>query len=82
MSTKIWYDKYKIGYDNVDNQWMRALPLGNGRVAAMVFGNPDCEVIEVNEESMWSGKQVEEKYEQKELFRKLAEHRNELLQNN
>lgn len=27
-------------------------------------------------------KQVEEKYEQKELFRKLAEHRNELLQNN
>lgn len=62
MSTKIWYDKYKIGYDNVDNQWMRALPLGNGRVAAMVFGNPDCEVIEINEESMWSGKQVEEKF--------------------
>ena len=39
-----------------------SVPLGNGRAAAMVFDNPDCEIIEVNEESMWSGKQIHEKY--------------------
>ena len=62
MSTKIWYDKYNIGYDNVDNQWMRSLPLGNGRVAAMVYGNPDTEIIEMNEESLWGGSQLEGTY--------------------
>ncbi|MBR5460069.1 MAG: glycoside hydrolase N-terminal domain-containing protein, partial [Clostridia bacterium] len=63
MSTKIWYDKYNIGYDKVDNQWMRSLPLGNGRVAAMVYGNPEVETIEINEESLWSGSQLEEEYD-------------------
>ncbi len=63
MSTKIWYNKYNIGYDNVDNQWMRSLPLGNGRIGAMVFGNPDIETIEINEESLWSGSQLEETYD-------------------
>ncbi len=55
MSTKLWYDEF------VDD-WMWALPLGNGRVGAMVYGNPHCEQIEINEESLWSGRQLEEKY--------------------
>ena len=55
MSTKLWYDEF-------NNDWMAALPLGNGRVGAMVYGDPDCERIEINEESLWSGKQIEEKY--------------------
>ncbi len=55
MSTKLWYDEFV-------NDWMWALPLGNGRVGAMQYGNPDCEQIEINEESLWSGRQIQEKY--------------------
>ncbi len=62
MSTRIWYNKYNTGYDNINNQWMRAVPLGNGRVAAMLYGNTDTEIIQINEESLWSGRQVEEKF--------------------
>ena len=53
MSTKLWYDSF------VDN-WNHALPLGNGRVGAMFYGNPHREVMEINEESLWSGRQIKE----------------------
>ena len=55
MSTKLWYNKF------VDD-WMWALPLGNGRIGAMLYGNPDCEQIEINEESLWNGRQITERY--------------------
>lgn len=55
MSTKLWYNKF------VDD-WMWALPLGNGRIGAMLYGNPDCEQIEINEESLWCGRQITERY--------------------
>ena len=55
MSTRLWLNEY------IDD-WMCAFPLGNGRVGAMVYGNPHCERIEINEESLWSGRQIEEKY--------------------
>src|SRR5689334_13174562 len=35
--------------------WTSALPLGNGRQGAMVFGGIDSEVICLNENSLWSG---------------------------
>ncbi|MBE6749437.1 MAG: glycoside hydrolase family 95 protein [Ruminococcaceae bacterium] len=55
MSTKLWYDEFI-------NDWMWALPLGDGRIGAMQYGNPHCEQIEINEESLWSGRQIQEKY--------------------
>ena len=55
MSTKLWYDEFV-------NDWMWALPLGNGRIGAMQYGNPHCEQIEINEESLWCGRQIQEKY--------------------
>ncbi len=55
MSTKLWYNEFK-------DDWMWALPLGNGRVGAMLYGNPHCEQIEINEESLWCGRKIEEKY--------------------
>jgi alpha-L-fucosidase 2 len=36
-------------------KWEEALPLGNGRLGAMVFGSPDRERIQLNEDSIWSG---------------------------
>ena len=53
MSTNLWHNEFK-------NDWMWAFPLGNGRVGAMLYGNPDCEQIEINEESLWTGKQIQE----------------------
>ncbi|MDR0444302.1 MAG: glycoside hydrolase family 95 protein [Treponema sp.] len=37
------------------SKWEEALPLGNGRLGAMVFGSPDWEKIQLNEDSIWSG---------------------------
>jgi alpha-L-fucosidase 2 len=39
--------------------WDEALPIGNGRLAAMVFGGIKRERIQLNEESLWSGKTIE-----------------------
>jgi alpha-L-fucosidase 2 len=35
--------------------WEEALPVGNGRLGAMVFGNHGEERIQLNEETYWSG---------------------------
>jgi alpha-L-fucosidase 2 len=38
--------------------WYHALPLGNGRLGAMVFGDPVKERLQLNEESLWAGAPV------------------------
>lgn len=38
-----------------DIQWVRALPLGNGTLGGMVFGDVSLDRIQLNEESVWSG---------------------------
>jgi len=45
----LWY-KQPAGED-----WNSALPVGNGRLGGMVFGNPGTERIQLNEESLWDG---------------------------
>ena len=47
--------EYKLWYDKPAEQWVEALPVGNGRLGAMVFGNPETERIQFNEESLWAG---------------------------
>jgi len=49
----------KLLYDKPASIWEEALPLGNGRQGAMVFGGVDCERIQVNEETMWYGAPVD-----------------------
>lgn len=44
-----------LWYKTPAEDWNQALPVGNGRIGAMVFGNPGREVIQLNEESVWSG---------------------------
>jgi len=48
QDTKLWYDKPAA-------DWNAALPLGNGRIGAMVFGRPAVERIQLNEETVWAG---------------------------
>ena len=38
------------------HDWNEALPLGNGGLGAMVFGDPDIERLQLNEESIWCNK--------------------------
>ena len=45
----------KLWYDEPARQWVEALPVGNGRLGAMVFGGPEREQIQLNEETVWAG---------------------------
>ncbi|QRR00386.1 glycoside hydrolase family 95 protein [Dyadobacter sandarakinus] len=45
----------KLWYKQPARNWNEALPIGNGRIGAMVFGRPDEELIQLNEETLWSG---------------------------
>ena len=49
---------YTLWYDAPAVEWEEALPVGNGRLGAMSYGNPFHECIQVNEESLWSGAPV------------------------
>ena len=44
-----------LRYDGPATVWNEALPLGNGRLGAMVFGAPGMERVELNEETYWAG---------------------------
>ncbi|MCB0656646.1 MAG: glycoside hydrolase family 95 protein [Saprospiraceae bacterium] len=35
--------------------WEDALPIGNGRIGAMIFGDPEIEYLQLNDDSMWPG---------------------------
>jgi len=49
MNTKLWYD------EPASTDWYRALPIGNGRLGAMVFGNVIQDRVQLNEDSVWNG---------------------------
>jgi alpha-L-fucosidase 2 len=44
----LWYDKPAAN-------WNEALPIGNGYIAAMVFGTPQQERLQLNESTIWGG---------------------------
>ena len=46
---RLWYQKPAM-------TWVEALPVGNGRLGGMVFGDPRQERIQLNEDTLWSGR--------------------------
>ena len=48
MSSAIWFRQPA-------SEWNRALPVGNGRLGAMIFGGTREEHIQLNEETLWTG---------------------------
>src|SRR5579884_2720040 len=44
-----------LHYDKPATTWTEALPLGNGRLGAMVFGGVETERLQLNEDTLWSG---------------------------
>lgn len=49
------FAQYKLWYNEPARVWTDALPLGNGRLGAMVYGIPATERIQLNEETIWTG---------------------------
>jgi alpha-L-fucosidase 2 len=42
-----------LWYEQAASVWEEALPVGNGRIGAMVFGNPTKERLQLNDDSLW-----------------------------
>ena len=57
VTTQGFADDLKLCYDEPADlkKWTEALPVGNGRLGAMVFGGTSRERIQLNEESLWAG---------------------------
>ena len=47
----------KMWYDEPSDDWMKSLPIGNGRLSGMVFGGVEKEKVAFNEITLWSGQQ-------------------------
>ncbi|NCI49550.1 glycoside hydrolase family 95 protein [Sediminibacterium roseum] len=65
----------RLWYNKPSQNWNEALPVGNGRLAAMVFGDPAMERLQLNEETVWAGEPgnnvPEDKYDSIRQIRKL-----------
>lgn len=46
-------DSSVLWYKQPATEWIEALPVGNGRFGAMVFGDPNKERLQLNEDSLW-----------------------------
>jgi len=49
QNLKLWYNQPS------GDTWENALPIGNGRLGAMIYGNVEKEIIQLNEHTLWSG---------------------------
>ncbi|HZG23676.1 MAG TPA: glycoside hydrolase family 95 protein, partial [Chitinophagaceae bacterium] len=49
QALKLWYNQPS------GKTWENALPVGNGRMGAMIYGNVEREIIQLNEHTLWSG---------------------------
>ena len=47
--------EHKLWYDQPAKKWLKALPIGNSHLGAMVYGGVKEEEIQLNEETFWSG---------------------------
>ncbi|PRD54126.1 glycoside hydrolase family 95 protein [Sphingobacterium gobiense] len=49
------HGQHQLWYDEPAKQWEEALPIGNGRLGAMIFGGDTVEEVQFNEETLWTG---------------------------
>lgn len=47
--------KHLLRYDQPAAEWTEVLPVGNGRLGAMVYGGAATERLQLNEDTLWSG---------------------------
>jgi alpha-L-fucosidase 2 len=56
-------DDLKLWYAQPASKWVEALPIGNGRLGAMIFGGTADEHLQFNEETVWTGSPHEYQHE-------------------
>lgn len=61
----------KLWYRQPAEKWVEALPVGNGRIGAMVFGGIESERLQLNENTIWSGSRSD--YDRVGTYRHLPE---------
>jgi alpha-L-fucosidase 2 len=71
QALRLWYQKPAA-------QWTEALPVGNGKLGAMVFGGVEKERIQFNEDSLWTG--IPRDYSNSQAYEYLPEIRRLLLE--
>ena len=59
MNENRGFHSMRLWYEQSANIWEEALPLGNGRLGAMVYGGIWTEHLQLNEESVWYGAPVD-----------------------
>jgi len=59
MENYLAENKNRLWYKQPAESWENAMPIGNGRLAGMVYGKVEEELISINEESLWAGKQMD-----------------------
>lgn len=69
-------DRLSLWYKQPAEKWVEALPVGNGRLGAMVFGGVANERIQLNEDTLWAGPPVPQ---DREVAYKYIEQARELL---
>jgi len=67
-----------LWYTQPATEWTEALPLGNGRLGAMVYGGIEQEHLQLNEETLWSG--GPQSYDNPDAYQHLATVRELLVQ--
>lgn len=60
----------KLYYDHPAENWHESLPLGNGRIGAMVYGGTKKEILALNEDTLWSGLKRRRKNFLKDILKK------------
>lgn len=55
-STPATDNAHVLWYDRPAYTWTEALPIGNSRLGAMIFGSPSSERLQLNEETIWAGR--------------------------
>jgi alpha-L-fucosidase 2 len=53
------WNHLKLWYDKPAQKWTEALPVGNGRLGAMVYGTVQTERLQLNEDTVWAGHPLE-----------------------
>jgi alpha-L-fucosidase 2 len=71
-------DALRLWYTRPAREWTDALPIGNGRLGAMIFGGIARDHIQFNEETLWTGRPRD--YNRKDAYRYLPEIRKLLQQ--
>ncbi|WP_294478191.1 glycoside hydrolase family 95 protein [uncultured Victivallis sp.] len=61
------HDQHLLYYRKPASCWNEALPIGNGRIGAMISGGIETETVELNEDTLWSG--YPRKYPDTDYFR-------------